>query len=65
MAKTEMDKRIEATIQESEQKNNASGETPGTDVYGKVKEREADTGVEIPTKDAVEEAKEWVEENQM
>ena len=65
MAKTEMDKRIEATIQESEQKNNASGETPGTDVYGKVQEREADTGVEIPTKDAVEEAKEWVEENQM
>lgn len=55
------DKKVAAILSESEQKNQVAkkGEVSGTDVYGDVEKREAETGVEIPTEDAVLEAKEW------
>lgn len=58
--------KIDAIISESKEKQKAKGEYSGTDVYSDVKEREEDTGIEIPTDEAVEEAKEWVDnQNQM
>lgn len=55
------DKKVDAIISESEQKNQVAqkGMVSGTDVYGDVEKREEETGVEIPTEDAVLEAKEW------
>ncbi|MDO5715903.1 MAG: DUF3787 domain-containing protein [Tissierellia bacterium] len=38
---------------------------PASDVYSKLKGKDPKTGVEVPTDEAVEEAKEWVDqENQ-
>lgn len=43
----------------------SSKETPATDVYSEIEKRLPDTKVDIPTEKAVEEAKDWVEnENQ-
>lgn len=36
--------------------------TPASDVYGQLKGKDPETGVEIPSEEAVEEAKEWVDE---
>ena len=57
-------KEIEASVeQENEIKKNNQ---PASDVYGKVKEKDPETGVEIPTETSVEEAKKWVDDqNQM
>ena len=40
-------------------------ETPASDIYSKVESKDAETGVERPTKEAVEESMEWNNENQM
>lgn len=41
-------------------------ERPAGDVYSKIKGKDKDTGVEEPTDEAVEKAKNWVDrENQM
>ena len=37
-------------------------ETPASDVYSKLDGKDPETGVEIPSEVAVEEAKEWVDE---
>lgn len=34
---------------------------PASDVYSKTEGKDPETGVEIPTEEAVEEAKEWVD----
>lgn len=39
---------------------------PDSDVYAKTEGKDPETGIEIPTENAVEEAKEWVDnENRM
>lgn len=51
---------------EAETKQREAGgcsEKPSSDLYSDIKYREEDTGIEIPTDEAVEEAMEWVEEN--
>ncbi len=35
---------------------------PASDIYGEIECKEEETGVEIPTEDAVEDAKEWVDQ---
>ncbi len=37
-------------------------ETPAGDVYGQIEGKDSETGVQVPTDAAVEEAKEWVDE---
>lgn len=39
-------------------------ETPASDIYSKTESKDAETGVERPTKEAVEESMEWNNENQ-
>ena len=49
-----------------EQENSKDHEkTPASDLYSKVKDKDPETGVEKPTEEAVEEAMEWNQENQM
>lgn len=54
------DKRRDAEIK---QRDAGVSEKPSSDVYSNIKYREEETGIEIPTDEAVEEAMEWVEEN--
>ena len=54
------DKKREA---ETKQRDAGNSEKPSSDLYSNIKYREEDTGVEVPTDEAVEEAMEWVEEN--
>ena len=54
------DKRRQAEIK---QRDEGKSEKPSSDLYSNIKKREEDTGIEIPTDEAVEEAMEWVEEN--
>lgn len=50
---------------EAEQRAGTRGcEKPSSDLYSDVKERDSETGVEVPTEEAVEEARNWSEENQ-
>lgn len=60
----------EGLSQQKEQEMNANLEQgkeihpqdrPASDVYSKTKGKDPETGVEIPTEEAVEEAKEWVD----
>lgn len=39
-------------------------QTPASDLYGEIEGKDPETCVEIPTEEAVEEAREWTEENQ-
>lgn len=50
---------------EMDQRDVGASEKPSSDLYSNIESRDADTGVEIPTDEAVEEAKEWTEENRM
>lgn len=61
MKKEELkDKKIQA---ETDQRDVGTSEKPSSDVYSSIEKRDEETGVEIPTDEAVEEAKEWIEEN--
>lgn len=61
MSKEELrQKKIDA---EMEQRDVGSSEKPSSDLYSSIESRDAETGVEIPTDEAVEEAREWIEEN--
>lgn len=59
---TNQDKRVKAQVDEAK----AKGENaPASDIYSEVECKDPETGVEVPTDDAVEEAKDWVDnENQ-
>lgn len=57
------EKKIEADT--SQREGECGCDKPSSDVYSNVEGKDAETGVEIPTDEAVEEAKEWVDENQM
>ncbi|NLW53127.1 MAG: DUF3787 domain-containing protein [Tissierellia bacterium] len=57
-----VDKKVEA---ETSQRAVTTQEKPSSDVYSDVEKRDEETGVEVPTEQAVEEAREWSEENQM
>lgn len=56
------DKQVEA---ETSQRAVTTNDKPSSDVYTDVEKREEETGIEVPTEEAVEEAREWSEENQM
>ncbi|MCD1147735.1 DUF3787 domain-containing protein [Peptoniphilus sp. KCTC 25270] len=59
------DKREKAAEDRREQENEAKHEkTPASDLYGRIEGKDPETGVEIPTEDAVEDAAEWIKENQ-
>lgn len=61
MSKEELkDKKIKA---EMDQRDVGVSEKPSSDLYSSIKSRDEETGIEIPTDEAVEEAKEWIEEN--
>lgn len=57
------DKKVEAET--SQRQGECGCEKPSSDLYSNVEGKDSETGVEIPTEEAVEEAKEWVEQNQM
>lgn len=57
-------KQMKANMDQQKQIN--SENRPDSDVYAKTKGKDPETGIEIPTENAVEEAKEWVDnENRM
>lgn len=56
-------KEMEARLEQ--ENSHKTEETPAGDVYSKVEKKDSESGVEKPTKEAVEEAVEWSQENQM
>lgn len=54
------EERIENQIEEKEERN--INKSPHSDVYGDIEGVDPETKVEIPTEDAVDEAKRWVDE---
>ena len=69
MSKKDLNELKEATLKaEMSQRGQGDQEgkdKPSSDLYGDVEKRDEDTGVEVPTLDSVNEAKDWSEENQM
>ncbi|MBU5668615.1 DUF3787 domain-containing protein [Peptoniphilus sp. MSJ-1] len=60
------DKKEEMKANIEQQKEIKESDRPDSDVYSKTEGKDPETGIEIPTDEAVEEAKEWVDEqNQM
>lgn len=58
-----MSKKEQEAKARREQENQNDEHTPASDIYGKVAGKDPETGVEIPTDEAVKESMEWVEEN--
>lgn len=57
-------KEMKANMDQQKQIN--SENRPDSDVYAKTEGKDPETGIEIPTENSVEEAKEWVDnENRM
>ncbi|MDU7150855.1 MULTISPECIES: CDIF630_02480 family spore surface protein [Peptoniphilus] len=57
-------KQMKANMDQQKQIN--SENRPDSDVYAKTERKDPETGIEIPTENSVEEAKEWVDnENRM
>lgn len=54
----------QAESRREQEKERKHQETPASDVYGSVKGKDSETGVEVPTEEAVEHAREWINENQ-
>ncbi|WP_077074534.1 hypothetical protein [Aedoeadaptatus urinae] len=46
-----------------EQENQNNEQAPASDIYGKVAGKDPETGVEIPTDEAVKESMKWINEN--
>ena len=46
-----------------EQENQNDKHAPASDIYGKVTGKDPETGVEIPTDEAVKESMKWINEN--
>lgn len=60
------DKKEEMKANVEQQKEIKETDRPDSDVYSKTEGKDPETGIDIPTDEAVEEAKEWVDEqNQM
>lgn len=60
------DKEMKAKMEEAKEQKKVGSDVSGTDVYADVAYRDPETGVEIPSDEAVEEAKQYVDEmNQM
>ena len=56
--------KTKANLEQMEEINH--GDKAASDIYSKSEGKDPETGVEIPTEESVEEAKEWVDEqNQM
>ena len=59
-------KKKEMKANMDQQKEINSEDRPDSDIYAKTEEQDPETGIEIPTDEEVEEAKEWVDnENRM
>lgn len=58
-----MSKKEQEAKARREQENQNDKHAPASDIYGKVAGKDPETGVEIPTDEAVKESMEWVEEN--
>ena len=59
-------KKKEMKANMDQQKEINSKDRPDSDIYAKTEGQDPETGIEIPTDDEVEEAKEWVDnENRM
>ena len=57
-------KEISARLEQEKEIKNSN--RPSGDIYSKTEGKDPETGVEIPTDEAVEQAKEWVDkQNQM
>ena len=46
-----------------EQENQNDKHAPASDIYSKVEGKDPETGVEIPTDEAVKESMKWINEN--
>ena len=59
-------KKKEMKANMDQQKEIKPEDRPDSDLYAKTEGKDPETGIEIPTEEAVEEAKEWVDnENRM
>ncbi|CAC9933031.1 hypothetical protein PEPCOX59622_01252 [Aedoeadaptatus coxii] len=60
---TEKDVRQEKAESRREQENQHEKTSPASDIYGNIEGKDPETGVEIPTDEAVERSMEWMNEN--
>lgn len=58
-----VDKRREKAESRRAQENQNEDTSPASDIYGNIEGKDPETGVEIPTDEAVENSREWINEN--
>nr|WP_296154742.1 DUF3787 domain-containing protein [uncultured Peptoniphilus sp.] len=61
--KEKEDVREEKAESRREQENQHEESSPASDIYGNIEGKDPETGVEIPTDEAVEKSMEWMNEN--
>ncbi|MDY3118260.1 MAG: DUF3787 domain-containing protein [Peptoniphilus sp.] len=58
-----MSKKEEEARSRREQENQNDQQAPASDIYSHVEGKDPETGVEIPTDEAVKESMNWINEN--